>query len=98
MAISCKVGRPYHVADISFSHDPDRELYDRFYKVCRLLSYFETVMLARAVRVDVRTVRRWQSGRYFPARRGTAILIIGWADRGKPQRTITQEELAAGMF
>lgn len=98
MAISCKVGRPYHVADICFGKDPDRELYDQFYRACRGLSYFETVLLARACRVDVRTVRRWQSGRYFPARRGTAVLVIGWVDRGKPQKIITQAELAAGMF
>lgn len=98
MAVNCKVGRPYHVADIPFGKDPDRELYDQFYKACRKLSYFETVLLARACHVDVRTVRRWQSGRYYPARRGTAILVISWVDRGKPQKVVTQEELAEGMF
>jgi hypothetical protein len=98
MAVNCKVGRPYHVADICFAKDPDRELYDQFYRACRNLTYSETVILARAVKVDVRTVRRWQAGQYFPSRRGTAVLIIGWVDRGKPQKMITQAELAAGMF
>lgn len=98
MAVSCKVGRPFHIADICFSDDPDRGLYDQFYRACRSLTYFETVTLARALKVDVRTVRRWQSGKYFPARRGTAILIINWVNRGKPQKMITQAELAAAMF
>lgn len=97
MAVSCKVGRPYHIADICFGKDPDRELYDQFYRACRDLSYFETVILARACKVAVRTVRRWQSGKYFPARRGTAVLIIAWVNSGKPQKMITQEELSRAM-
>ena len=98
MTVSCKVGRPYHVADICFAKDPDRDLYDQFYRVCRSLTYSETVMLARALKVDVRTVRRWQSGECFPARRGWAVLIIGWVDNGKPQKIITRGELATGML
>lgn len=98
MAISCKVGRPYHVADICFSKDPDQDLYDQFYRACRNLTYSETVVLARALKVDVRTVRRWQEGKSFPVRRGRAVLIIGWVDSGKPQKRITQAELAAGML
>lgn len=98
MAVSCRVGRPYRIADICFAKDPDRDLYDQFYRVCRGLSYSDTVILARSLKVTVRTVRRWQSGKYFPARRGTAVLVLGWVDRGKPQKTITQAELAAAMF
>ena len=98
MAVRCKAGRPYHVADISFSNDPDTELYEKFYAACRNLSYFEMAVLARALKVDARTVRRWRSGRYFPSRRGLAILVIRWVDRGKPQRTITQAELASGAI
>ena len=99
MAVSSsKAGRPFQVADISFGNDPDRDLYDQFYRVCQGLTYFETIVLARSLKVDVRTVRRWQSGRYFPARRGTALLIMGWVGRGKPRKVITQAELAAGMF
>lgn len=98
MAVSCKAGRPYHVADIDFGKDPDQDLYDQFYRACRTLSYSETVFLARACRVDVRSVRRWQSGKYFARRPGMAILVIDWVNNGKPQKMITQAEDAAGMF
>ena len=97
MAVSCKAGRPYRVADISFAKDPDRELYNQFHEVCRSLSYYDTVIVARACRVDVRTVRRWQTGESFPGRRGTAVLVIDWVNRGKPRKEITQAELAASM-
>jgi hypothetical protein len=98
MAVSCKVGRPYHVADICFSEDPDLDLYDQFYRVCRSLTYFETVILARALKVDIRTVRRWQSGQNFPVRRGRAVLIIGWVSRGKPQKIISQAADSGAML
>lgn len=98
MAVSYKVGRPYHIADISFNKDPDQELYDRFYKACRDLRYFETVVLARALQISVRTVRNWKAGRCFPTTRGTAILIIDWVERGKPQKMVSQAEASEGMF
>lgn len=98
MAVRYKAGRPYHEADIDFGKDPDQDLYDQFYRACRTLSYSETVFLARACKVDVRSVRNWQSGKYFPTRRGTAVLILNWVNNGKPERIIKQAELAAGMF
>ena len=98
MAVSYKVGRPYRVADIDFSKDPDQELYDRFFRACQDLRYFETVVLAKACRVDVRTVRRWKEGKNFPTTRGTAILVIDWVNRGKPEKIITQAEIARGML
>lgn len=97
MAVSCNVGRPYHVADIPFGRDPDQELYNQFYNVCRSLSYYDTIVLARALKVDVRAVRYWQAHRYFP-RRGTAMLIIDWVERGKPRKVITQAQSEASAF
>jgi hypothetical protein len=98
MAVSCNVGRPYHVADIDFSHDPEQELYDRFYEVCRGFSYFDTVLLSRALGVALNTIRLWKAGQTFPARRGTAMWVIAWVESGKPQRVVTQAQAAASMF
>lgn len=98
MAVSYKVGRPYHIADIDFSKDPDQELYDRFFEACRDLRYFETVVLAKACRVDIRTVRRWKEGKNFPTTRGTAILVIDWVNRGKPMKIITQAADSTAML
>lgn len=98
MAVSCKVGRPYHVADIDFNSDPDQELYDDFYKACADLHYFDTVVLSRALGVSVVTVRLWKAGKTFPMRRGMAFQIIDWVNKGKPQKTITQAEAANTMF
>jgi hypothetical protein len=98
MAVSCKVGRPYHVADIDFRHDPDQELYDRFYEACRDLSYFDTVLLGRALGVALNTIRLWKAGQTFPARRGIAQQVIDWVTRGKPEKVITQAERAKAIF
>jgi hypothetical protein len=98
MAVSCKVGRPYHVADIPFGKDPTQELYDKFYAACRELCYFDTVVLSRALGVSLVTIRLWKAGKRFPGREATARLVIDWVDRGKPQRIVTQAEAAASMF
>jgi len=98
MAASAKVGRPYHVADIDFSNDPDQDLYDEFYTACRGLRYFDTVVLGRALGVSLVTIRLWKAGKTFPQRRGTAMLVISWVKAGKPQRTVTQAEAATSMF
>ena len=98
MAVNCKVGRPYHIADIDFRHDPDQELYDRFFEACRGLCYFETVVLAKALRVNVRTVRRWKEGRNFPTTRGTAMLVISWVNSGKPMKIISQAANSTAML
>lgn len=98
MAVSCKVGRPYHVADIDFSQDPDQDLYDEFYKACSELHYMDTLVLSRALGVSIVTVRLWKAGKSFPMRRGMAFLVIEWVKKGKPQKTITQAEAANTIF
>ena len=98
MALGCKVGRPYHTADIDFRHDPDRELYARFYAACDKLHYFDTVMLSRALGVNVVTIRLWKAHKTFPNRRGVAHQVIDWVSRGKPERIVKQAEAAGGMF
>jgi hypothetical protein len=97
MAVSCKVGRPYHIADIDFRHDPDQELYDRFYGACAQLHYFDTVLLSRALGVSLVTIRLWKAKQTFPARRGTAQQVITWVNNGKPERVIKQSGIATGM-
>lgn len=86
------------MADIPFCCDPDQELYDQFYKACRALSFFDTVVLARTLGVNVRTVRNWKAGKTFPPRRGLATLVIQWVTNGKPVKTMTQAEIANSMF
>ena len=98
MAVSCKVGRPYHKADIDFRHDPDQDLYDRFYAACDKLHYFDTVVLSRALGVNVVTIRLWKAHKTFPARRGTAHQVIDWVKRGKPEIVVKQAEAAGGMI
>ena len=98
MAVSYRVGRPYHVADINFAEDHDQELYDRFYEACRALSYSEMVALARALQVTLRCMRYWREGKCFPSTRGTAMHVIAWVANGKPIKRVTQAEAAEGMF
>lgn len=98
MIVSCKVGRPYHIAEIDFRHDPDQELYDRFYVACAQLCYSDTVKLSRALGVNVVTIRLWKAKRTFPARRGMAQQVIDWVAKGKPERIIKQAESARGML
>lgn len=98
MAASVKVGRPCCVADIDLRHDPDQELYNQFFDACRRLDYPDVRRLARALQVGTSTVRSWRAGQHFPTTRGTAVLVIGWVDRGKPVKMITQAEMAASIF
>ena len=98
MGVSCKVGRPYHRADIDFRHDPDEELYERFYRACDTLRYFDTVLLSRTLGVHLVTIRLWKAHKTFPSRRGMAHQVIAWVNNGKPQLVITQAQHAAGMF
>lgn len=98
MAVSCKAGRPYHIADIPFGEDSSQELYDNFYAICRELHYFDTVLLSRALGVSLVTIRLWKAGKRFPGREATARLVIAWVNGGKPQKTITQAEANASMF
>jgi len=98
MAVSSKVGRPCHVADINLKHDPDQGLYDTFYATCSQLHYSDTVRLSRALGVTLVTIRLWKAKKTFPSRRGMALQIIDWVNRGKPERRVTQAEIAAGML
>ena len=98
MAISCKVGRPYHVADINFRHDPDQDLYDTFYAACDQLHYFDTVLLSRALGVNIVTIRLWKAHKTFPSRRGMAYHVIDWVNRGKPEKIIKQAEITRSML
>lgn len=98
MAGKSKVGRPYHVADIDLSYDPDLELYDNFFNACAGLRYFETVVLSRTLGVEARTVRNWKAGLTFPKRNGIASQVIRWVNDGKPQKIITQAQAATGMM
>lgn len=86
------------MADINFRHDPDQDLYDRFYAACDQLHYFDTVLLSRALGVNIVTIRLWKAHKTFPSRRGTALQVIDWIDRGKPQKVITQAGLASSMI
>jgi hypothetical protein len=90
--IALRTGRPYHTADIDFSKDPDLELYARFYEACSTLCYFDTVVLSRALGVDVVTVRRWKARQNFPERKGTAQHVINWVASGKPRKIVSQRE------
>jgi len=98
MALGSKVGRPYQVADIEMVHDPDLVLYDQFYDACSQLRYSDTVALARAFGIGVRTVRNWKAGATFPTRRGIASLVIIWVTNGKPRKLVTQAGAAASML
>ena len=98
MAVSSKVGRPVCMADIDFSRDPDQELYDRFYQVCRTLSCSDMRRLARGLRVTWATVYFWKKGKNFPATRGTAKLVIQWVEEGKPVKFMTQAQIAASVY
>lgn len=97
MAIGSKAGRPYHIADIDFRYDPDQGLYDRFYAACDQLHYFDTVVLSRALGVNIVTIRLWKAHKTFPSKRGMAFQVINWVDSGKPQRTVRQEKVAVSM-
>lgn len=90
MAISDKVGRPRRIADIDFRHDPEQELYDRFYAACRTLGWSEIWELAGALQVNLSTVKYWRLGKYFPATRGMAMHVIHWVERGKPTKMVTR--------
>ena len=98
MVLGCKVGRPYHKADIDFAYDPDLELYDKFYAACDQLRYFDTVLLSRTLGVSIVTIRLWKAHKTFPARRGIAFQVIDWVNRGKPERIITQAQHAQGLL
>jgi len=98
MGVSASVGRPYHMADIDFSKDPELPLRTAFLAACSTLRYFDTVVLSRSLGVDVVTVRRWKAGTAFPARRGFAQYVIEWVNNGKPRKVITQAEIARAML
>ncbi len=93
-----KVGRPICMADIDFAHDPNQEIYDRFYEACRDLTCADMRRLARALRVHITTVIRWKSGRLFPSEIGTPILVIQWVDKGKPLKMISQADISSSTF
>lgn len=95
---SARVGRPYHMADIDFSKDPELPLRDAFVAACATLRYFDTVVLSRTLGVDVVTVRRWKAGLCFPARRGSAQYVIKWVQDGKPRKVLTQAEINQGIL
>lgn len=98
MAVSYKVGRPYQMADIDFTKDPDQELYDSFYAACDKLHYFDTVVLSRALGVHVVTVRRWKAHQTFPPGRGIAQQIIDWVNMGKPRKVVTRVQASPRML
>jgi hypothetical protein len=98
MALSTRVGRPYQVADIDLVHDPDLELYDKFFSACSVLRYSDTVVLARTLGIQVRTIRNWKAGTTFPPRKGMAHLVIMWVASGKPRKIITQAGAAMGVI
>lgn len=83
MAINTR-GRPICRAVIDFANDPDEQLYEQFYEVCRHLDCSDMRKLARAFRVDLSTVYRWKLQTYFPERKGIAALVIRWVEQGKP--------------
>jgi len=83
MAVNTR-GRPICRAVIDFAHDPDEELYDRFYKACRTLSCSDMRKLARGLRVRLATIYFWRAGRTFPVTKGTAGFVIRWVEEGKP--------------
>lgn len=97
MAVSAKVGRPYRVAVMDFRHDPEQELYDKFYKACRELTYPDMTVVGRAFGVHWITVWRWKAGQTFP-KQGIALQLIAWIEEGKPTKIVTQAEAAASMF
>ena len=76
-------GRPRYVADIDFAHDPDQELYDRFYEACREFCYRDVMALSRGLKVTPRTIYNWKNGKTFPIVRGTALMVIDWVAGGK---------------
>lgn len=98
MAVSYRVGRPYQMADIDFTEDPDQKLYDEFYAACDQLHYFDTVVLARTLGIHVVTVRRWKAHKTFPPGRSTAQRIIDWVNMGKPRKLIPRSQARSTMF
>lgn len=98
MGISGRVGRPYVVADIDMSIDPDLELYDQFYEACSELSYPDQRALARTLGFGTRTIRNWKAGITFPPRNGIASRVILWVGSGKPKRIISQAGAAGGVL
>jgi hypothetical protein len=89
MAIANR-GRPICRAVIDFTDDPDEELYNKFYKVCRTLSCSDMRKLARGLRVTLATVYFWRQGRSFPVTKGTAAFVIRWVEQGKPTEFVIQ--------
>jgi len=83
MAVNTR-GRPICRAVIDFAHDPDAELYDRFYKACQSLSCSDMRKLARGLDVTLATVYFWKQRHCFPVAEGTARLVIRWIEGGKP--------------
>lgn len=98
MAVQSNAGRPVCMADIDFSHDPDQELYDRFYEVCRTLSCTDMRKLARGLQVTLATVYFWKGGNSFPVTRGTAKWVIQWVEEGKPVKFMTQAQIATSVY
>jgi hypothetical protein len=98
MGLSGKVGRPYQVADIDLTHDPDLDLYDQFYSACAELTYPDQRALARALGFEERTIRNWRAGNTFPPRKGIATMVILWVSNGKPKKLVTQAGAAAGIM
>lgn len=97
MAVNTR-GRPICMAAIDFRSDPDKELYEKFYEACQMLSRSDIRKLARALDVNERTILYWKETKTFPVTRGTAKRVIQWVEEGKPIEFRTQAQIAASMY
>jgi len=89
MALSNR-GRPICRAAIDFSVDPDKELYDDFYRACQTMGCVDIRRLAKALGIAESTIRFWKTTKTFPVTRGTAKYVIQWVEQGKPIEFVIQ--------
>lgn len=98
MAVLCKVGRPYQVADIDMAEDPILPWYDDFCDACASITYRDMMVASRTLGISWRTIYRWKEGITFPARIELAQMLIRWVKAGKPLKSVTQVEAATGVI
>ena len=80
-----KRGRPYRVASIDVSSFLDQELefYNRFFKICSVLSYREIMALSRVLKRTPRTVQNWKYEKNAPTET-VMRWVIRWGQAGRP--------------
>jgi hypothetical protein len=96
MAVSTRrvgkpAGRPIRAAVIGSSDDNTIEKRERFFVVCRSLSYRDKLDLSNGLGVTFRTIENWYYGWNMPDEK-TRDDVIQWYENGKPFKMILQCE------